>query len=1319
MPQRLRKLLDKNPIIPTATASLLIRHPERVEALYQEIVKTHMSIGETGQYQKRILECLLRNQNTFNGAVVGEYGFGKTSILIFLWAFCIDNKIMAVPPYQWDRIDEHISVIHKWIIYKLRNYDSKLHFDLTGIYDKYKMPTIENEARKWSENHNVDIDTATNIIKAMHESGRLSLELKAEDIINYCDEVTSYLQNNTEYKGLIVFTDELQQTITQLNQRIVYDFLFDITNQLVERRGNFGFLWGFPITTQADLQRNRSDILDRLNSNRFFLKLFNIYDSNFPTVLWGKFCDYLDIRNISDHILDRDVLISIGQICDGDRRDLGNGPRSVISAFNRIAGYFLSTNEIYTLIQFVNDCLDDQIVLGDRSEFKKKLDSILTTPGFDEIDKHTLKLLAAFPNGIPIDVIQKNDLKSKIDDLIQKTGGLGRVIVKEINSYLLKVMRKNPPDIDSVVEDEVRKYFSQFAPDKDHEDRALSVFNEIVEEDIFNREGGDRFETWKLKDKHRDNYFLNNIFNFEGSFTEKFPLRKVRVITRIKGRAVEEKNPPVDIHKEDMSFTFEFSKDKCIEKRVSKLEGQNSFILRLSFHQQPEGINEHKINDIVPLDKQSPLFFLGLIDHLNSAAIPNDEIKIKEHLLSIIKRNIIYNLFNDDLLGDIENSTIDLNNQGEVLVKDLFRSVCENLYSGYVTLMTGSSWEKKLTAYINALKQHNNNIGLMELRGVAPVLLSQDRNDNKARIAKIFNVGTAMFDTFLSDMKAFTRYRNYEFYFQVHPLETQLKDYLDSKGHKVVRDQKDCLSVAFGRTEFDDIRRQGYTDDEINLIIEVMEARQLLSYDNESSCLYKILEDSDQLRSVVKDVYDLALNNFEKLSHISDGLPVSLADFEDIKRKVECIETKEHAGMARSAIKGIMGQLVTFSVNGLKTYQLDLKQIKAQMYEESQVLKSISENDMKDFPSASLPWQNEIYQRRVELTNEVNSMATKAKTFSEKANSLTTQTINDDETAIQNFINIQDKASTLCTDIDIFKANVSSTKDKVKNLVKWKSIIKLCDGLNEKLILYARLFESDSYQIELDTFNAKVLDGLRDNPYITLANHENFKSEISIVQTEVFNFINNLRNEWNAKVEYCRNQVKKITGIDPNWRLRWGDLPSQAYIDLNESLQADLKKFATRLDTQFTQMEDDVLYTKEVLNHAGAIKSKNIQERIQAAKEEVANICLKLDDENLFKSDVIDPITQTLVNINTEFADLNRTHSSIIKPTTIDSDNETRFVELLNKNEGLDLKSLIINYQKACNPDINLTESRDEVLDIIKSLFLKKQVTIQVRRGKV
>jgi hypothetical protein len=98
---RLEKVRRKDPIIATYTASALLTSPQTVHEAYTEHALTHMSLGDTSTYLERLLNWVLVNKGCVVGAIVGPYGYGKTSTAVYLWRECEQQKIIGVPPFKW------------------------------------------------------------------------------------------------------------------------------------------------------------------------------------------------------------------------------------------------------------------------------------------------------------------------------------------------------------------------------------------------------------------------------------------------------------------------------------------------------------------------------------------------------------------------------------------------------------------------------------------------------------------------------------------------------------------------------------------------------------------------------------------------------------------------------------------------------------------------------------------------------------------------------------------------------------------------------------------------------------------------------------------------------------------------------------------------------------------------------------------------------------------------------------------------------------------------------------------------------------------
>ena len=115
----LKKILKKDPIIHTFRPDEFVNDPEFIDEVYSLHAETHMSIGDTQVYFERLVNCLVNNKKTFVGGIVGDYGEGKTSSMVYLWKKCDEEKIFAIPPYVWFNFQDHFRVIYSWTKYNM------------------------------------------------------------------------------------------------------------------------------------------------------------------------------------------------------------------------------------------------------------------------------------------------------------------------------------------------------------------------------------------------------------------------------------------------------------------------------------------------------------------------------------------------------------------------------------------------------------------------------------------------------------------------------------------------------------------------------------------------------------------------------------------------------------------------------------------------------------------------------------------------------------------------------------------------------------------------------------------------------------------------------------------------------------------------------------------------------------------------------------------------------------------------------------------------------------------------------------------------
>jgi len=1326
MSEVLQKILNKKTIIPTVSSEMIIKSPAQVEQLYSLPAKTHMAIGDTVAYQKKIISDLISKKHTFNGAVVGDYGDGKTSMLVYLWNVCQKNSILAIPPYQWGSFDEHISVINSWVKYKLKSYSYATTLIVDEIYTKYLTPSLENEAKRWSSTHGVDFDVALRIIQKSYEEGMLSLGFSPQRLMQYCAEITDLLTRETNFKGLLVITDELQQTITAINHTEVYNFLFNITNHLTGEKGNYGFMWGLPETTHADLSRVRSDILDRMDSNHAFIRLGQLYDNQFPCHLWDAYCISFELEKIKNDVVEEWTLLSIGQICNGNRRDLGNGPRSVISSFRAMANYFKSQNKPYRVFDFIDDCLNDRIVLGDKSDFKQKVNSLLSTPGLDEENKSVIALLSGFPEGIPEEVLVAYGFIEKLEKLIQITGGLGKVVVKDTNAYKLKVLRKSDssdPD-DTVLEEEVRRYYSGYSPDKMSQQAASEAFDDLLVTHLFPATTGSEITSWKLEHDEVDHQFKNHAFYFQGSFNKRFPSRTIRVITRLVGIGILS-IPKIDQDKTHLGLNFVLwpnGKETDLPY-VVKRENENSFTLNLDLRLNIEEINSPKLKDIVPVEKHSPLFFLGLITHLMNSDIPNNEKKELDHFVSVLAENIIFNLFHGEMLGEIEGTEIELNNQGELFVSDLVEQVCFESYGDYKTIMQGRTWKKKINTYINVLNTKSDSIGLMEKRGKAPVVYSEDKGKNKLKLSKLFNIGASAFEAYLSELDGlvdcnFSQAEN-SFSFMVHPLEAEIRELIDKSEEFEIIDGQRCKSLPIGSDFYRKFFQKGYLTEEVVKLIEIGELRNLFIKDKDSSYLYIKPENEDELRSFVYDQYEVLYHQIKPLLQNYTPGPFDTSVLDELKEEICLIESEEQSSVILKKIGKLKEEAEVFSESKINTIKINIKELVDDLTSKLDKLDKDAVN-LKDNPDGSSTWRNELISIIINKKSELANLSINLKNSKSNLEEITPGEITDSSKTIDILNQLKNKFDELSSKIkNHYVAKFNILSEELKYLNKWTSLLKISDGVNDSLLRFQGVLSQYMFRERFDEFNKEIVREFQINQSATLENFDIYKDQMDVLKNDLSSKISNLRKEWEDLCEKYVSDIKFLTGSEPKWRLRWNEHPNVAYNDLYSSVSEIITTHVKTTKLHFDKLSGEISYTSQVLNHEKAVENKALVSRVSECVADLSDSRLSNLPESLRNEVEYIDILNSLTHINKELGAIRKEHSLIIKPIRVDDEYQKSFLGLLDQNTNKDLKGIIIEYQRSVENNINLTESRDKVLDILKDLFIKKQITIQVKRGKV
>jgi len=430
----LQAIVDKNEVVPTRRAVDFLERPKEVHDTYKFHVQTYVPVhigaesdtrtGVEG-FAKKFLKRV-HDKKSPRGYITAEFGYGKTSTGLYVWEQAEQERIIALPPFQLNRLSDFIDATYGWVQYELGLTSPTHQQQSHDIYQKYTRRSLEDAASRYS--------TSIDAVRKMVEDGRLNLALTPDDILAFFREM-SELVLDAGFGGLVVIADEIQQYLDPQIRSGTADPigpLFDIVQGLADERQNlaFGFLLIMPSMQLGLISDQRGDLIDRMRD--FTLDLKTIYDREFPARLWQRLAEIYDFTDARDKVIDSDALAGLGQIAS--RTDLSNGPRTVVNVIKLASRRFLqSNNDIvpYSPIDLIDSFLTGDITFDGTKQIQE---AVIRALEYDFVQQHAeleraVRLAAAFPQeGAPQAVQERYGLRDAFLEL--RDSGFGDVVIE-------------------------------------------------------------------------------------------------------------------------------------------------------------------------------------------------------------------------------------------------------------------------------------------------------------------------------------------------------------------------------------------------------------------------------------------------------------------------------------------------------------------------------------------------------------------------------------------------------------------------------------------------------------------------------------------------------------------------------------------------------------------------------------------------------------------------------------------------------------------------------------------------------------------------
>jgi hypothetical protein len=1294
---RLEKLREMEPVIGTFTARDILDSPEFVRETYSTHAETHMSLGDTSSYLLNLNNWIKKNKGAVVGAISGEYGYGKTSIAIHLWYQLELEGIIAVPPFSWVNPQEIIDATWGWVRYKIKKIYPKSVDNLDSIYEKYREKSIQEFADEKKINRSTVI--------ALVNEKTLHLESKPENTIAFLAEINDFLEGSEmNLCGPIVFTDELQATMSryfaknQSRDEFMQD-LFELVNMMVNKQGSFGIIISMPTNTETLISDVRADIQQRLQRCNLFVRPSDMYDRNFPKELWQKYSEVFGFQDLSKKIISDDALESIGQI--SFRNDLGAGPRSVIQSFQYAIDYYDKNHKVMNSIDLINAYLDNQIAIASSGKLVNSIKKILVSSKVKEINKgdDVIKLMAAHPMGCPEDIFNLYQLQDAKEDITRNL--YTEYLYKYPEGISLRSLAETERPADPRFIELTKEFIQTYSESKSDIDKAINGFRDlIIEGKLIEGRTPSQIVGW-VKNKEPNSYI--------GTFDKKFPERRLKIIATNDATSLSK-----NIDEFGLFFFFDPTYDHEDCGKIEYFDDNNDIAtISLNILKRPEApivipfIEEFGF----PINKVTPTFLLSLAKHLedNMELIPEDE---KRMSLPQLQRNLIDHsiqlLFNENILKKTEIKG--LHKIGLELPKEIFTRMCSEKYSKYETFITSSRWQNQTRKYITALSSNevSNSIGV--LRGNRE-LEFDTRNklfnlfaENNAQpvkalatnLSNILTINLRQDDDISSTVK-----------FILHPAENEFMTAIRTSTDKIKKglDELRTLDQYKG---FEFLKSLGYTfPEEVGIIIELLQTRRLVDYDDKNQYFIEVIESPDEKR-------DAIIGNVSELSKEIDSLK-EIPDFNHGKfvTKVALLRTKvleskdvEKLEGFQEKVNQIKEQLNSFIKDWSRKIEQDYKKYrnKTGLILNTGLPKEITENFKSDvgWISEIVDCQNlleDMYKRSFEefrlLENKITSSWIKWQTA--KVNGKDLLVLYEDN------LKAKAKFSEANTKYEASKLHLESLKN-------WPSVLNSASRTHKEAINCENSYNEDIYRKQIDGVFSEISKNFKNKRLEALVDHEIFANKIESEQKKIDSWLRDRRDIFISNKSFYEKTMKSFGLPKYNLRTTFDAFdPKKSRANLVVEVREKTINFVQTKKNLLGQYKAETLYAKVIINS----NVDKLENELNKAEAEIKNLFVNINEDFDKDNNKFEELGGSIIKLSECLKNVEKPLYMILKKKNVNLEEE-KILEILEDQKDVDLSLVITSLLKKDSDNFDL----DKFMQELVSLFKKNQIILSLRKRR-
>jgi len=1343
--EQLDLILKKDPIVTTYPVASLISTPAMVEQVYGTHAKTYLSLGDTQKYVETIFRWVGGpNKGTFVGAVEGNYGEGKTSFLIHVWSESAERKVFAVPPFEWTSLSEAVDGVAAWLQYILGTTHPPLAKQAKRVHETFKEKTLEEIAKGVAAQTGQDYDDVLKTLTAAgDQGGHLVTGVSPARFLNYCADATGIVKQ-AGFQGLLVLLDEPEVAAKKLSGEEVAHILFDLADELHVREGDYGVFVSMPSNFLAYVLKVFPALTARLEARKCFPRLRDLYGPDFAKDLWSRYVKGFALDDVGNRIVSPLALQAIGQVGSSERSDLSYGPRTVVSAFNQMVFRYRQTSETYEPADFVQDCLADEILV--HPEYKSKVREVLRSPEVNETNRGTVTFLAAFPNGLQMQVVKEKGFEKSLLDLSHVGGPVFRTAL----TFGLKNLRKGGIIQEDEVKEAIEKIAAEFAPNRACFANAVAAFVRHFMPLLFQPRKGSQLVGWEEQSswkRPKGGAWLGSLVGAFPQTQRNFPSRAILVLVS----SVDDSLDDVPIPglpmgrgplQHDAIFHFrlrwhteqELPADR-VEIKVCESASKKLSSVKLTLDLLNPIIPHDRLAEVADERSLTPFWWLNALHRMDSEPLSKEFEGDWLALRTAILRELVGAFLTEDLTGAAATQLKQpMLVAGLDLLGSIFHKILLERYPTYSTLMCAPQWEQRVNDYITALASAQIPLACKRGREIwcaegeaAPLAFGTSRmNLTGGALSGLDN---------LVVISSKGKNAPVEVEFRIHPFEQQAVDLITSERgsakEKIKVDGKDCWWILM-EDLLPVIRTSGYTVEELNRIVEIGKARGSFG---ETTCrgervLFCKPIDPQQMRHQLSAKLAALQEEIEDLSALPDF--VSHFDAVALQQRVDAVQDDADYDGLNTLLNREFEQLHSRIPGYFQTLQSKLDSLRLQVKDlPAQVSGAREVTSLKTLPSGKSRWCADLGKYIVtNLKRSVDDVRSKAVSVKVDLDKAMAKFAFKGLGRVKEHVAVLTQGNSALLDFDSEVRKLKQRWDdlltRLRDYEEWLRLLRRSDEVYESLLQLRceELHQVTANQLlaQHDALSGEISEHLEVRNVDGLQAHRQFMAKLDEIDEERRRYLLELKGGFDQRKSRVNSLLESLK-TDRRVTTVFNPMAVEAcYTEMFELAAQHISEAVIGQSlTESAEQRLELLYAHSVLRCVEDAEATPALERLSRSTDLLTKAASEVSRDWVGevtghdKPELTQELIAALDNAHSAVRDVRKLVKEKTRATLPSNGRPKSMYDLIPEKDRIDLKQLILQtLSRAEDPSRVLDQSLESMVDLFKRNCV--QITIERRR---